>query len=86
MDNASRRSIRRRNPNAVKYPTFAAFAGYLFSNKIEHGTSGRPIGARVMVAQGAVGPFLTATFAHPTKRSTRGRLATLTWRKPRKKQ
>ena len=83
----TRRSIRRA-PNAKfqGLPTFAGMATFLIEKKIEHGTSGRPRGKRVFVGQMGNGEFLSATFAHPTKKSRRGsRMATLSWRKPRSK-
>jgi hypothetical protein len=80
----TRRSIRR-GPNAKFQgaPTFLSFASFLAEKEINHGIAGRPRGSRVFVGQMGNGEFLSATFAHPTKKTTKGRLATLSWRKPR---
>lgn len=80
----TRRSVRRA-PNAKFQgsPTFAGMAAFLKEKGVEHGMSGRPLGARVFIGQMGNGQFLSATFAHPTKKTTKARLATLSWRKPR---
>ncbi|TAJ97131.1 MAG: hypothetical protein EPO41_03830 [Reyranella sp.] len=58
---------------------------FLTEMKIEFGLSGRPMGSRVFVGQMGNGEFLSATFAHPTKKSNKrgSRMATLSWRKPK---
>jgi fructose-1,6-bisphosphatase/inositol monophosphatase family enzyme len=84
MSTITRRSIRRApNSKFEGLPTLAGFVAFLAKGNISYGSTGRPFGSRVFVAQMGNGAFLSATFAHPTKRPTRGRLATLSWRNPR---
>lgn len=71
MSTVTARAIRRRNPNRTGRPTLMAFANFLQARGIEHGFAGRLFGARVLTASGAFGPFLSATFRHPTKTASR---------------
>lgn len=59
------------------------FAHFLETRGIQRNFSGRIFGARVLTASASLGPFLAATFRHPTKKATTGRFGSILWRNPR---
>lgn len=84
MPTLTRRSIRRgANARFQGVPTLSGMMNFMREKGVEHGLNGRPLGSRVFIGQMGNGEFLSATFAHPTKKTTAGRLATISWRKPK---
>lgn len=83
MPTLTRRSIRRAaNARFQGVPKLAGMMDFMNTKEVEYGLYGRARGSRVFIGQVGNGEFLSATFAHPTKKITKGRLATISWRKP----
>lgn len=79
MSTITRRSVNRRYRQGR--PTLAATLEFVARNGIQAMVTGRPSAGsspkkklsspRVLVANAAAGPFLIATFAHPTKKTSK---------------
>lgn len=86
MSTITSRSVTRGNPNRARAPQAAEFVKFLNSRKVEFSHVGRLKGSRVLYSVVPIGPFIAATFIHPTKRPAPGRMVTMTWRKPPKQE
>ena len=81
MHTITARSIRRGNPlYTAPQSSLIGFYKFLLEKKAAVNITGRkPIGHRVMILTRKLGSFATATFIHPTKRTTSGRISTIAW-------
>jgi len=80
MHTITARSIRRGTPLAKVESSLLGFVKFLTDKKTTFNLTGRrPFGHRVMVLTRRLGSFATATFIHPTKKVTSGRISTIAW-------
>lgn len=78
MSTITKRSIRRNVATFKGVPTLAGMVGDATKHKLNYATRGRRTGARVADLVTLIGRTQVVTVRHPTKKSTRGRLASLT--------
>lgn len=84
MSHATARRIRRANPNRARALPMQEFIKFLTKDNVSFGVSPvrNRLAAHELFSVRHFGSFISATFAHPTKRQSGGRTTTISWRSP----